>query len=162
MFNVFVAAVLPLLLVFGLYHLLTWFNVFGINNRVHWKRVAVASVVAHFLLVTGFFVFSYFDYQANRQLAALGLSYGAFLFDRSDFWRLISFFDTLALACIVGLFALLDRFGIAPPAVVTLTIAITYIAGSLQWYLLGGAAGALLQRFWDGLKTGDDEEEGWF
>ena len=50
----------------------------------------------------------------------------------------------------------------APPAIVTLTIAITYIAGSLQWYLLGGAAGALLQRFWDGLKTGQDEEEGWF
>ena len=29
---------LPLLFVFGVYHLLTWFNVFRINKRVFWKR----------------------------------------------------------------------------------------------------------------------------
>ena len=41
---------LPLLLVFGLYHLLTWFNVLQINQRAYWKRVALSSAGAHFLL----------------------------------------------------------------------------------------------------------------
>jgi hypothetical protein len=40
------------------------------------------------------------------------------------------------------------------------TVAITYVAGSIQWYFIGGAAGALLEKLWSGLKTGDDDE--WF
>ena len=48
---------LPLILVFGLYHLMTWFNILNINSRVYWKRVALVSAIAHVLLSTGFFVF---------------------------------------------------------------------------------------------------------
>jgi hypothetical protein len=33
--------------------------------------------------------------------------------------------------------------------------------GSVQWYFVGGGIGLLLERFWTGLKTGDDEGE-WF
>jgi len=160
MWNILALITLPLLLVFGLYHLLTWFNAFHINERVYWKRVAVASALAHFVLATGFFVFSYYDYDANRQLGALGSSYGAYLFDRSDFWRLILLFDTLAMACILGLFAALDRFGIALPGSLTVAILITYAAGTVQWYYVGGAAGALFQRLWDGLKSDDDDDDG--
>ena len=34
---------MPILLVFGLYHLLTWFNILRINQRAFWKRVGMAS-----------------------------------------------------------------------------------------------------------------------
>src|SRR5262245_53536824 len=136
MVYIIVAVALPLLLVFGLYHLLTWFNAFRINERVYWKRVALASAIAHGVLLTGFFVFSYFDYDANRQLGGLGSSYGRYLFDRSDFWRLIALFDTLALACILGIFAALDRLGIALPGLLAITIVIAYAAGTVQWYFL--------------------------
>jgi fructose-specific phosphotransferase system IIC component len=156
---IFVSVALPLLLVFGLYHLLTWFNTFRINERIYWKRVALASALAHVILATGFFVFSYYDYEANRQLGAQGLSYGSYLFVRSDFWRLIAIFDTLAVACILGLFTAVDRLGIPLPGLVAVTILITYAVGTVQWYFVGGAVGALLERFWTGLKTEDDEDE---
>src|SRR5688572_29583607 len=112
MVNVLLSFVLPPLLVFGIYHLLTWFNAFRINQRSYWTRVALASALSHTLLVTGFFLFSYFDYQASRQFGAFGLSYGEFLFNRSEFWRLITIFDTVAMVCILGLFSMFDRFGI--------------------------------------------------
>jgi hypothetical protein len=162
MLNVFVAAALPVLLVFGLYHLLTWFNLLRMNTRVPWKRVGIASAIGHFLLATGFLVFSYFDYQANRDIAAVGMSYGTFLVGKTDFWRLITVYDTLPMAFILAVFAAFDRLGIMPPAVLVLTIVIIYILGTLQWYFVGGAVGALLQRFWDGLKSPDDEETDWF
>jgi hypothetical protein len=162
MLNLIISLTLPPLLVFGLYHLMTWVNILNVNARVHWKRVALASAVSHLLLVTGFFVFTYFDYQANRQFSAFGLSYGDFLFNGSQFWRMVTIFDTAAMAVMVGLFAFLDRFGIAFSGLVPVTIAITYVVGSLQWYFLGGGIGALLEKFWSGLKTGDEEEEEWF
>jgi hypothetical protein len=40
-----------------------------------------------------------------------------------------------------------------------LTIAVTCSVGTLQWFLVGGGIGALLGRFWESLKTGDDDEE---
>jgi hypothetical protein len=36
-----------------------------------------------------------------------------------------------------------------------------YFVGSLQWYFVGGGVGAVLERFWSGLKTGDDEDQDW-
>jgi hypothetical protein len=161
MLNLFVAAALPPLLVFGLYHLLTWFNAFRINEHVFWKRVALASAIAHVLLATGFFIFTYFDFAANRDLTTAGLTYGTFLFDRSNFWYFGALFDTFPTLLIVGLFAVLDRLGINPPGILALTIAITSIAGTAQWYFLGGGIGSLLERFWGGLKTGEDDEDEW-
>jgi hypothetical protein len=32
----------------------------------------------------------------------------------------------------------------------------------LQWFLVGGAIGALLERFFEGLRTPDPEDEDWF
>jgi hypothetical protein len=55
----------------------------------------------------------------------------------------------------------MDGLDLSPPGLVWWTIAITFLVGTLQWFFLGGAAGALLERFWAGLKTGDDDEE-WF
>jgi hypothetical protein len=40
-------------------------------------------------------------------------------------------------------------------------MSMTYIVGTLQWYYVGGAVGAIVQKVWDGLKTGDEGEE-WF
>ena len=46
MFNAFLAALIPLLLVVGLYHLVSWFNVFHLNERPDWKRVGLPAAIA--------------------------------------------------------------------------------------------------------------------
>src|SRR5437870_13675859 len=107
---------LPPLFVFGVYHLLTWFNVLHINQRVFWKRVAMTSAICHMLLVSGFFIFSYFD--------AVDASFGVYLFNGSSFWRLVTIFDTAPMLVIIGVFAVLDRAGINPPGLVALTLGI--------------------------------------
>ena len=147
------AFLLPPLFVLGVYHLLTWFNIFRINERTYWKRVALASAISHFLLFTGFLVFSYFD--------AAGAPFGPYLFDRSTFWRLITIFDTAPMLVILAVFSAMVRAEINPPGVLLLALGITYIVGTLQWFLIGGALGGLLERLWAGLKTGEEEDEEW-
>ena len=144
---------LPPLFVFGVYHLLTWFNVFEINRRVFWKRVAITSGISHVLLASGFFAFSYFD--------AKDLNFGVYLFNGSSFWRLITVFDTAPMLVIVLVFSLLDRAGLNPPGLVAMALVITYVIGTLQWFFVGGALGALLEKFFEGLKTPEPEEEDW-
>jgi hypothetical protein len=153
MLSTLASLLLPALFVFGIYHLLTWFNVVRINERAFWKRVAIASAVCHVLLATGFFVFSYFD--------ASDASFGVYLFNRSDFWRLMTLFDTTPMLVIVALFSSLDRAGMNPPGLVAITIGITYLVGTIQWFFVGGGVGALMERFFEGLKTPDPEDEGW-
>ncbi len=138
---------LPPLFVFGVYHLLTWFNVFGINRRVFWKRLAMTSALCHVLLATGFFVFTYIE--------APEAEYGAHLFNESSFWRLMTIYDTAPMLALIGLFTALDRSGVNPPGLVAITFAITYIVGTLQWFFVGGGLGAILERFFEGLKTPD-------
>ena len=147
------AFLLPPLFVFGVYHLLTWFNVFRINERVYWKRVALASGVSHILLLTGFLVFSYFD--------AGSAAFGPFLFNNSEFSRLMRLFDTASMLAILAVFSAMARADINPPGILFLTLAITYVVGTIQWFLVGGGIGALLEKFWTGLKTPDEEDEEW-
>ena len=153
MFSTLVSYLLAPLFVFGVYHLLTWFNVMQINARATWKRVAIASGISHILLVSGFLVFSY--------LEAGGADFGPFLFDRSTFWRMAAVFDTAPMLVILAVFFLLDRAGISPPGVLFLTFAIVYVVGTLQWFLVGGAVGAILEKFWAGLKTPEPEDDQW-
>jgi hypothetical protein len=147
----------PLLLaplfVFGIYHLLTWFNIFHINHRVFWKRVAITSALCHVLLVAGFFIFSYID--------AGNASFGPYLFNESSFWKLIEIFDTVAMMGILVLFSALDRAGLNPPGLVAITAAITLVIGTLQWFFIGGGVGALLERFFEGLRTPDPDDQEW-
>lgn len=147
----------PLLLaplfVFGIYHLLTWFNIFHINRRVFWKRVAITSALCHVLLAAGFFLFSYID--------AGGAAFAPYLFNESSFWRLLEIFDTAAMMVILLLFSALDRAGLNPPGLVGIAIAITLIVGTLQWFFIGGGVGALLERFFEGLRTPDPEDHEW-
>ena len=150
----------PLLLVFGLYHLMTWFDVFRINGLAYWKRVGIAAGIAHLLLATGFFIFTYMDYSASGQFGSGALGYGNFLFNHSEFRRFLLLFDVLPMAVLVGTYSVMDRTGLSGGSLVV-AIAVTYVFGTLQWFLLGGVAGSLLTRFWDGLKTGDEGEE-WF
>jgi hypothetical protein len=146
---------LPPLFVFGVYHLLTWFNVLHINRRVFWKRVAITSAICHVLLVSGFFLITYLEVGDTA-------SFGAYLFDRSNFWKLITIFDTAPMLVIIALFSIFVRTDVNPPGLVALTMAITYIVGTLQWFFVGGGIGALLERFFEGLKTPDPEDEEWF
>ena len=89
------------------------------------------------------------------------MPYGIYLFERSNFWELITIFDTLPMLAIIGLFSVLDRAGMNPPGLVPATIAITFVVGTLQWFLVGGGVGALLERFFEGLKTPDPENDEW-
>jgi hypothetical protein len=141
------------LFVFGVYHLLTWFNVFRINERVYWRRIAIASAISHILLLTGFLAFSWFD--------AAGAPFGPYLFNNSEFSRLLRVFDTAAMVIILLVFSAMARAEVNPPGLLALTLGISYVVGSLQWFLIGGGIGALLEKFWSGLKTGDDEDEEW-
>src|SRR5215470_15700246 len=148
-----VSLLLPPLFVFGVYHLLTWFNIFRLKERVFWKRVAITSALCHVLLVAGFFLFSYFD--------AGDRGFGPYLFNESNFWKLIGIFDTAPMLVILALFGALDRAGINPPGLVPMTIAITFVIGTVQWFFVGGGVGALLERFFEGLKTPDPEDQDW-
>ena len=141
------------LFVFGVYHLLTWFDIFHINERVYWKRIAIASAISHIFLFTGFLAFSWFD--------AAGASFGPYLFNNSEFTRLLRVFDTAAMLIILLVFSAMARAAVNPPGLVVLTLGITYAVGSLQWFLIGGGIGALLEKFWSGLKTREDEDEEW-
>src|ERR1044072_106946 len=78
---------MPVLLVFGLYHLLTWFDVMKINRRPFGKRIGLTSAISHILLAAGFFIFSYADYLANLSTTFEGLGFDGYLFYRSEFWR---------------------------------------------------------------------------
>ena len=160
MLNVLLAVLVPFSLVFGLYHLLTWFDVFRINSRVYWRRVALTGAISHFLLATGFLIFEYFDWQSNRVYVLLGMTYSAFLFKHSVFWQLLMIFDTAPGVGVLAAFSLMNRAGINT-LLLPIVVLIIYIFGTLQWYFVIGGIGALLQRFWDGLKTGEDGEE-WF
>jgi len=48
-----------------------------------------------------------------------------------------------------------------PPGLVGMTLGITYIVGTMQWFLIGGGIGALLERFFEGLKTPEPEDDEW-
>jgi hypothetical protein len=115
------------------------------------------SAIAHVLLATGFFVFSVFDYQTNRDLAGYDLGYGTFLFDRSQFWPLMTIFDTLPMLVLAGFFLMLQWLGLALPGLLVIAVVVTYVVGTVEWYFVGGGVGALLSRFWAGLKTEDED-----
>jgi hypothetical protein len=149
----------PLLLVFGLYHLMTWFDVFRVGNMVYWKRVGLAAALAHVLLLTAVLVWSYVDFVASQRFIPAGTNYETFLFTHTEFRRLVTLFDTAAMLVLLLFLMLMDRVGGAGTILLPLTIAVTCSVGTLQWFLVGGGIGALLGRFWESLKTGDDDEE---
>ena len=159
MYNAFLTALIPLLLVFGLYHLLTWFNVFGINRQPYWKRVGLTAAISHFLLATGFFVFAWFDHTGVVSRLS-GMDYATFLFQHSTFWQMLAVFDTVALLGILAVFSLLSP-AVGGGTLLLVGIGMTYIVGTVQWYFVGGGIGALVQKIWEGLKTGEEGEE-WF
>ena len=159
MFNAFLAVLCPLLLVFGLYHLLTWFNIFRINDRVYWKRVGLTCAISHFLLATGFFVFAWFDHRGVVYRLS-NMDYATFLFQHSVFWEMLAVFDTVAMLGTLAVLSLAGP-GIASSQLLIAAIGLTYIVGTAQWYFVGGAIGAILEKIWGGLKTGEDGEE-WF
>src|SRR5688572_8383765 len=107
MFNAFLTALIPLLLVFGLYHLFTWFNVFRINERSYWKRVGLTAAISHFLLATGFFVFAWFDY-SGPAYSLTGINFPIYLFEHSTFWQMLAIFDTIAMLGILAVFSLMS------------------------------------------------------
>lgn len=160
MLNAFLAVFLPLTLVFGLYHLFTWFNVFGINRYVFWRRVGMTAAISHFILVTGFFVFSYFELNANRVYVAIGMHYSTFVLQHTEFWRLLLIYDTIPGLGVLGVFSLMARAGMSN-SLLPIALLIIYVVGTLQWYFVIGGLGALIERVWSGLKTGEEGEQ-WF
>ena len=134
MFLTIATLLLAPLFVFGVYHLLTWLNFIHMNEREYWKRVALTSAICHILLATGFLIFAYFDFQNRLPLEAANISYGSYLFNRTNFWRFMTIFDTAPMIILLVLFSVLDRLGVNPPGLLIGTFVITYAAGTLQWY----------------------------
>jgi len=159
MFNAFLALLSPLLLVFGLYHLFTWFNIFRINERAYWRRVGLTAAISHSLLATGFFLFAWFDHRGIAYLLSR-MDYATFLFQHSAFWQMLAIFDTAAMLGTLAVFSLMGP-AVGSDRLLLVAMSLTYIVGTFQWYYVGGAVGAILQKVWDGLKTGDEGEE-WF
>lgn len=157
MIYVLAVVLLPPLLVFGIYHLSLWFDVMAIQGRVFWRRVALASAISHLLLAIGFFLFTYTSYRLNANIPGSAQAFGAFLFNQSPFWSLLLIFDTVAMVMLLGVFGALDWLGISFGITVPITTGIVFLAGTLQWYWIGGAVGAALERLWSGLKGPDDE-----
>jgi len=160
MFVMIAGLLMPVLLIFGLYHLLSWFNPRDWNSKSFRVRVGMASAISHVILASGFFAFSYLEYNTNRTTTMAGLGFDVYLFN-GEFWRLMLYFDTAPMLALIGVFGVLDRLGLDPPYLVGWAIAITLVVGTVYWYLLGGVIGLLLERFWSGLKTGDEEDEDW-
>ncbi len=158
---VLTAILLPPLFVFGVYHLLTWFDVLQINSRVYWKRVALASAISHVILFTGFIVFLYLDFRTAMRSDVVASSFGGFVFNRSEFWRLLTILDTAPILVILALFSLMDQAGVNPPGLLIVAFGITYLIGTVQWFLVGGGLGAVVEKVWTGLKAGDEEDEEW-
>lgn len=155
----FALFLLPPLLIFGIYHLTLWLNVLGIRGMVFWRRVALASAIAHVFLAAGLFLFSYLDYRANAAL--VGQAFDTFFFNRSAFWHVMLVFDTVPTVVLLGVFGVLDRFSISFLPVIPLTFGIVLLAGTIQWYWVGGGIAAACERLWSGLKTPDDEGPDW-
>ncbi len=151
---------LPLLLVFGLYHLSVWFDVLAMRRRTVSSRVGVCSALAHGLLGTGVLLVSYLDYRSTRAIFG-GTGFAEYVLDSGDFWPMLMIFDTLAGLTIVALLALWESLNLAAAGVVGLVPAVVLVVGTLQWYGLGRLAGAVLDRVWSGLKTQDDEGPDW-
>jgi hypothetical protein len=61
---------------------------------------------------------------------------------------------------LLGVFSLMSP-SVGSEQLLIVAIGMTYVVGTAQWYFLGGAVGAVLQKIWDGLKTGEEGEE-WF
>ncbi len=151
---------LPLLLVFGLYHLMVWFDVFAMRRRTVSSRVGVCSALAHGLLGAGVFLVSYLDYRATRAVFG-GTGFAAYVLDSGELWPMLMVFDTLAGLTILALLALWESMELAAGGIVGLVPAVVLVVGTLQWYGLGRVAGAVLDRVWSGLKTQDDDGPDW-
>jgi hypothetical protein len=89
-----------------------------------------------------------------------GTDYATFLFQHSAFWQMLRVFDTVALLGILAAFSLMSP-AVGAGTLLLVAIGLTYTVGTAQWYFVGGGVGALLQKVWDGLKTGEEGEE-WF
>jgi len=149
------------LLIFGLYHLSLWFDMFRMRRMVFWRRVGSSSAIAHALFMGGLFVVFYLDYGAAGELVGIDIAFDAFLLNSTQFWQAMLLLDTLAAVTMIGILAALDYFGMTFGPIIPLTLAITLVLGTFQWYWIGGAIGAAFERLWTGLKGPEEEKRDW-
>jgi hypothetical protein len=155
--NLLALLLLPPLLIFSLYHLSLWFDLFAIRRMLFWRRVSAVSALSHVLIAMGIFGLLYLDFKSAVSLLSADLAFDAFLLNNGQFWQTLLVFDTLAAVTVVGLLAILDYAGTGPGPILPLTMGLVLILGTFQWYWIGGILGAVFERVWSGLKTqGED------
>jgi hypothetical protein len=152
---------LPPLLIFGLYHMGLWFNLMGLRRMVFWRRVATSSAAAHVLFAAGALLVAWVDFGTTGRLIAPDMGFDAFLLAGGEFWRLLLIFDTLPAVAMIGILGGLDYLGMGVGPIVPVTFGVILVLGTLQWYWIGGALGALGERVWSGLKTQDGDGPDW-
>lgn len=152
---------LPPFLIFGLYHLTLWFGLFGMRARAFWRRVALSSALSHVLFTFGVFGVVWADYQSATALFGNDPGFPGFLANSSGILQLMLVFDTLAAVALIGILTMLGSAGLEGATILSLGAGVVLVLGTFQWYWLGGAAGALLERVWSGLKTQEDDGPDW-
>ena len=153
---------LPPVLVFSLYHLGLWLGVPGMRRQVFWRRVAVASALAHVLLATAFFLFVWLDYRASASISNTPASLADHLFGSGDFLAVLWLMDPLPTVLLAGILGAMDWAGGGRRLILPVAIATVLAAGTLQWYWVGGGLAAAFERIWAALRTPGDDLPDWF
>jgi hypothetical protein len=144
MLNLFLLLSLPALLVFSLCHLGVWALPGRFRGRPFWRRVALASALAHLILIAGLAVVAY----------RAGI-------DRGDLFAILWVWDTVASAVLWAVFGLAGaRLG--ETTLLPVAALIHLGAGTLQWYWIGAGLAAAFERLWESLRTPGDELPDWF
>jgi hypothetical protein len=150
---------LPVLLVFGLYHLNVWLSVPGIRDRPFWGQVAAASGEGHVLILVGIVALAGLDYRTQLDLAGPGSSFGVYLLTGTDFSAVMWLLDPLPMAILAVLVSLIP---IAAGVIWAVTLPTLLLAGTLQWMAVGGVLAWAFGRLWGSLRTEGDDLPDWF
>lgn len=147
---------LPVLLVFGLYHMNVWLGAPGFRGRPFWLQVAVASGEAHLLIVLGLLVLAWLDYRSQISVSGPIPTFGVYLLTGTDFPAAMWVLDPLAMAILLVLIPMIAGIALAA------TLTTLFLAGTLQWMALGGIVAWGFERIWGSLRTEGDDLPDWF
>lgn len=150
---------LPVLLVFGLYHLNVWLNFAGVRAWPFWRQVAAASGEGHILILLGIVALAGLDYRTQLAVSGPGSPFGVYLLTGTDFPAVMWLLDPLPMAI---LFVMIPLIPAIAGVVLGVTLSTLLLAGTLQWMAVGGVLAWTFGRIWGSLRTEGDDLPDWF
>jgi hypothetical protein len=149
---------LPLLLVFAVYHLGVWLRFPGMGGLLFWPRVALAAALTHVLLVAGLVLAVAADYRMTLAYPGAAASLEAYVMANNDLHGVVWFLDPVASLLLAGMWGRVPGVGHS----VLAGVLVILIVGTFQWYVLGALGSAALERIASALRTGGDDLPDWF